>query len=252
MTTIADAPPPVPEDRRPSTVPEDHRPSSAPGGIPAVAPAAGAGRSGRLRERARRATRPLQRVAWAAVLVGAATTAFAPWGSTTWYDGWIGAAAAAALAALAAPARLLLRRGPRPGAALLALFNGTLLALMLCVFAGCFAFALSDWSHERDRDHAATLRVTATVTGCRSTGDSSTECTYHWSAGEHEYSTREGADHRWPDGHRVSVRIDPAHPQRAAVVSGVYWALWIAIAVGGLGTPCVLCVWWLLEAPTDD
>ncbi|MFF3109128.1 DUF3592 domain-containing protein [Kitasatospora sp. NPDC057904] len=195
--------------------------------------------------------RLLQRAAWAAVLAGAVTTACTPWGSTPWYAGWRGAAGAAAVAALAGPVSVALGESPRSGSVAGALFRSALLALMLCVFAGGFAFSLSGWFHQHDRDVHATLRVSATVTGCHDSGDTSTECTYHWTADGHEYRADEGADEQWPDGHRVGVRIDPVHPQRAPVTGGGYWPLWIMVAVGGLGTPFILCAWCLLEEPTE-
>lgn len=202
--------------------------------------------SGGLRRRARAATRLLQRAAWATTLVGAVTTACTPWGSTPWYTGWIGAAGAAALAALASPVRPALGESPRSGS-VAALFHGAMLALMLCTFAGCFAFSLSGWFHEHDRDLHATLRVSATVTGCHNSGDTSTECTFLWTADGHEYRAAEGTDVQWPDGHRVDVRIDPVHPQRDPVTDGGYWPLWIAVVVGGIGTPFSLWAWWVLE-----
>ncbi|MFJ3216409.1 DUF3592 domain-containing protein [Kitasatospora sp. NPDC086801] len=238
MTSIADERPPTPEDRRPST-PEDRPPSTAPT------------RAGSLRRRARAATRLLQRTAWAAVLVGAVTTACTSWGSAPWYAGWVGAAGAAALAALASPVRLALGESPRSGS-VAALFHGAMLALMLCVLAGCFAFSLSGWFHAHDRDLHATLRVSATVTGCHSSGDTSTECTYLWAADGHEYRAEEGSDDQWPDGHRVDVRVDPVHPQRAPVTAGGYWPLWFGVVLGGLGTPFSLCVWWVLEESAND
>ncbi|WP_280694244.1 DUF3592 domain-containing protein [Kitasatospora sp. GAS204B] len=228
MTTIEDQRPPTPEDQRPRAAPTGTAP-----------------RARRWRERAGRAMRTFQRLACAAVLVGAAVTAFAPWGSDPWFAGWVGASIAAGLAALAAPVRVVLSQGRQLGAAAGALFNTALSTVLLCLFAGLFAFALSGLFHEQDRDRHATLRVPATVTDCQSDSDSSTACTYHWLVDGRAYSTRDGAADQWPDGHQVSVRIDPAHPARAGVLGGDYWGLWIGIVLGALGTPIALGVWWV-------
>ncbi|MFF7638045.1 DUF3592 domain-containing protein [Kitasatospora sp. NPDC008050] len=233
MTTIEDERPPTPEDRR----------------LPAAL-ADGAHPPRRTRGWARGTVRTLQGLAGAAVLVGALVTAFARWGSDTWYAGWVGAGIAAALMALAAPVRLLLAGSP--GGVISRLSGNAMLALLLAVFAGLFAFGVSGWCHEHDRDQHATLRVSATVTDCRSGPDSGIDCAYHWSVAGRAYSSRAGASDLWPDGHRVSVRIDPVHPERSVVTGGGYWAWWFAVGIGALGTPLALGAWWLMEVSTDD
>ncbi|MCX4746179.1 hypothetical protein OG455_11700 [Kitasatospora sp. NBC_01287] len=247
MTTIEDEAPPVPEDRRPPATPAAPVPARAAPPAALTAPPAAPARSGRPRERAGAAVRTFQRLAWAAVLVGAVVTAFAPWGSRAWYAGWIGAGSAVLLATVAAPLRRLLTGGRRA-----APLHDVMPALLLAVFAGCFAFALSGWFHEHDRDAHATSRVSATVTDCRGEADSAGLCTYHWLVDGRGYSAQEGAADQWPDGHRVSVRIDPVHPERAPMTDGGYWPLWIAVVVGALGTPLALSLWWFLTASTED
>lgn len=241
------------EDERPAT-PEDRRPTGTAAGALADQPHQSdqPHPADRARRWTRGAVRTLQRLAGAAVLAGTLLTAFTPWGSETWYAGWVGAGFAAAVMAVTAAVRPFLREGGGSGRIAGPLLTHALMALLLAVFCGLFAFGLSGWLHEHDRDRRATLRVPATVTDCTSGPDSGFDCRYHWSVDGRDYSTREGASDQWPDGHRVNVRIDPVHPQRSPVTDGAYGMLWIAVVMGAVGGPLACVLWWVVEGAMDD
>jgi len=196
---------------------------------------------------ARDAARLLVHAATGVVLVSMVLVAAGGWGSDRWRLGCAAAVAAAAAGLVAGVVRTALGVGGRGGPGRGALAGSALLALMAGVTAAAFGFGLSAWRHEHDLDLHATLRVRATLTDCRTNDDSGALCVFHWFADGTEHSARDSAAGDWPDGHQVTVRIDPAHPDGPPVTGRGYWVLWIAVLVGALGTPLVLVARWALE-----
>ncbi|MEU6172278.1 DUF3592 domain-containing protein [Streptantibioticus parmotrematis] len=176
------------------------------------------------------------------VLAGTALAAWTRWGTAPWRDGWVLAVGAAAAGIVCGVLRLAL--GGRDGDARPRTMAA---AVLVWVFAACFAFSMSAWFHELGLDRRATARVSATVTGCRDRYDAGTQCDYHWWLDGREHASRDTASRPWPDGHRVTVRVDPARPDDPAVVGRGYWALWIGAAVGAMGTPFALILLWIAE-----
>ncbi|MEY9873471.1 hypothetical protein ABH931_002953 [Streptacidiphilus sp. MAP12-33] len=199
--------------------------------------------------------RAVQRLATPVVLAGLAAAAFAGWGSTVAHAGWTAAADAGTAGAGAGLLRVVLgARPPGPGGP--GQRGGMLASLLsrvlLWSLAGVFAFSLSYFFQAHALDRRATLTVTATVTNCEARGDAGNLCTYRWSDGGHRYSSRDAASEAWPDGHRTAVRIDPGHPGRPARITSGYWALWIGVAVGLLGTPLAGLMVWVTDENLED
>jgi hypothetical protein len=122
------------------------------------------------------------------------------------------------------------------------LFVALVLNALPWVTAAAFAAGVSGWRLEHGQDVRATLRVPATVTGCWYDGDAGPQCTYHWQVEGRVHTHRAGAPKVWPDGHRTTVRVDPANPNAQGVVGSAYRALWLPILLGALGTPLTLAM----------
>lgn len=177
------------------------------------------------------------------ILAGGCCIAAAHWNSPVWQTGWLlGGAGLVAFAATLALRATLDRRGAGFW------WAGLGVALLLTAFAAAFGAGLSDWTSTHARDHAATVRTAATVSGCVDRDDAGDVCTYHWQYAGHAYSSRDTAPAGWPDGHRTTVRINPHAPGHPALVSEGYWAAWIAVGVGAVGLLALLPAYALWEA----
>ncbi|WP_225849939.1 DUF3592 domain-containing protein [Streptomyces sp. HPF1205] len=195
----------------------------------------------------RAAARVVAHTTTTVVAAALGVAAVAGWSTPVALAGWTTAAAAGAAGVLAGTLRVVLGTDVPADRE-----RGRLLLILLTsVFTWAFmatsAICLSWFCHAHALDRHATLKVPATVSDCENRGDSN-ECTYHWLAGDRAYRSRDTADRAWPDGHRVTVPIDPAHPGRQAVVTRGYWAAWIGVAVGALGTPFGAVTVWVLES----
>lgn len=197
---------------------------------------------------ARAAARAVTHTATAVVGASLGVAAVAGWSTPVAQGGWTAAAVAGAAGVLAGMSRVVLGTGVpgdrERGQLLLMLLTSVIAWLFMATFALCLSWFL----HAHALDRHATLKVPATVSDCENRGDSGNVCTYHWPAGDRTYSSRDTADRAWPDGHRVTVRIDPAHPGRPAMVTRGYWAAWIGVAVGALGTPFGVVAVWVMES----
>ncbi|MEU9243802.1 DUF3592 domain-containing protein [Streptomyces sp. NPDC048385] len=199
----------------------------------------------------RGAARVLMRTATLVVVVALGVAATAGWGTPMAVDGWTVAAAAGAAGLIAGLLRTVLGSGAAIGRGeeSFALLISTLL---LWAFAATLAFCLSYFFHAHALDRRATLKVTATVSHCVNRGDAGNRCTYRWVAGDHAYSSQDTAARVWPDGHRVTVRIDPAHPDHPALVTRSYWASWLGVAVGAFGSLVAALMTWSAESGLDE
>ncbi|MBF9067448.1 DUF3592 domain-containing protein [Streptacidiphilus fuscans] len=198
---------------------------------------------------ARLAVRVAGGLATATVFVALAVAGFGGWGTPTSVGGWTVAAWAVGGAILAGVLRAVLGSDPYRG-------RGDHVDVLVVTFlawvcAAVLTFSLSYFFHAHALDDHATLRVSATVTDCVEDSDAGNSCTYHWVVGGHTYSSQDGAAQKWPDGHRVTVRIDPAHPERPAQVSRSYWVAWIGILIGLVGTPFAALIRWSLGTGLD-
>ena len=197
------------------------------------------------------AARVVMHTATAVVVVALGVAAAAGWRTPVALDGWTVAAAAGAVGLIAGLLRAVLGFCLPTAWGHEALFGSLISGVLLWAFAATFAFCLSYFFHAHALDRHATLKVTATVSHCVNRGDAGNLCTYRWLAGDHAYSSQDSAVRAWPDGHRVTVRIDPAHPDRPAQVTRSYWALWIGVAVGAFGTPFAALMAWSTESGLD-
>ncbi|MEY9935854.1 DUF3592 domain-containing protein [Streptacidiphilus sp. MAP5-3] len=178
------------------------------------------------------------------VIVALAVAGFAGWGTPTAVAGWTVAGWAVGGAFLAEVLRAVLGRDPYRSRGD---YVGVLaLTILLWGCAAMLAFSLSYFFHAHALDDHATRRVSATVTGCVEDADDVNWCTYHWVADGHAYSSRDGAAQKWPDGSRVTVRIDPAHPERPAQVNRSYWIAWIGVVIGLVGVSFAALMRWSL------
>jgi hypothetical protein len=197
------------------------------------------------------AARAVMHTATAVVVVALVVAASAGWGTPTARGSWTVGAAAGAIGLLAGLLRTVLGTCPPKAQRHGDLFGTLLSAVLVWVFAATFALSLSYFFHAHALDRRATLKVTATVSHCVDRGDAGSLCTYQWHVDDRTYGSQETAAQAWPDGHHVTVRIDPAHPDRPAQVTRGYWALWIAVAVGALGTPFAALGAWMTEPDLD-
>lgn len=211
-------------------------------------PAPGGRRSQPHPDAVRVAARAVMHAATGVVVVASGVAATAGWGTPVALDGWTVAAVASAVGLLAGLLRTVLGSSLPTARGHGDLFASLLIAVLLWVCAATFAFSLSYFFHAHALDRRATVKVTATVSHCVNRGDAGNLCTYRWLVGDHAHSSRDSAVRVWPDGHRVTVRVDPAHPDRPAQVTGSYWALWIGVAIGALGTPFAALMAWKTEA----
>jgi hypothetical protein len=192
----------------------------------------------------RLAVRTAGGLATTTLMVALAVAGFAGWGTPTAAAGWTVAAWAAGAALLFGLLRAVLGAHSQ-------YLDVLALSILVWVCAAVLTFSLSYFLYAHALDDHATLRVSASVTDCVDQGDAGNECSYHWTVDGHAYSSRDSATRRWPDGHRVTVRIDPAHPSRPALVSRAYWAAWIGIVIGLVGMPFAALMWWSLGAGLD-
>ncbi|WP_181805472.1 DUF3592 domain-containing protein [Streptomyces shenzhenensis] len=199
----------------------------------------------------RGAARVVMRTATLVVVVALGVAATAGWGTPLALGGWTVAAVTGAVGLIAGLLRTLIGDELAPGQGG-DLFAALISALLLWSFAATLAFCLSNFFHAHALDRRATLKVTATVSHCVNRGDGGSQCTYRWVAGDHTYSSQDNAERVWPDGHRVTVRIDPAHPDRPAQVTRNYWALWVGVAVGALGSLVAALMTWRAESDLDE
>ncbi|TQF01293.1 hypothetical protein E6W39_02390 [Kitasatospora acidiphila] len=200
-------------------------------------------------EAVRVAARAAMHTGTGVVVVALAVAAFAGRGTPVAHGAWTTAAGAGAVGVLAGLLRTALG-SCRPARRHGDLFGSLLCAVLIWVFAATFAFSWSYFWYARALDRHATLKVTATLSHCVDGGDGNL-CTYHWLVDGRAYSSRDAAAQAWPDGHRVTVRIDPAHPGHPAQVTRGYWALWIGVAVGAVGTPAAALAGWANEPDLD-
>lgn len=199
----------------------------------------------------RAAARLVMHTATAVVVVALGVAATAGWRTPVALGGWTVAAAAGAVGLLTGVLRALLGSDPPADRGHGRLFVVLLVSILVWTFMATFAFCLSYFFHAHALDRHASVKVRATVSHCVNRGDAGSVCTYRWLADHHTYSSRDTADRVWPDGHRVTVRIDPAHPDRPAQVTRAYWAAWIGVAVGALGTPFGVVSLWAVEPGVD-
>lgn len=161
------------------------------------------------------------------------------------------ALAAAGLSALAGVARIILgpeHRDESRGK----LAEYLMFSAVVWILAGLFAYSTGKMIYEHGLDDRATETVTATVTGCQPDGDDTPRCLYHWTAGGHAHNQYDEAEHLWPDGHQLAIRIDPAHPDDPAMVNPDYWAWGVGIAIGVLGVLGGVVTLVVLETEDED
>lgn len=176
------------------------------------------------------------------VVLSSTVAGFSRWDSVTWSYAWDGVWAGACIGVLGGIVRIVVGPawtewnsvGPRDRSDLA---FSMWASVATWAVAAIFAWSMSSTLHDMALSAAATKQVTATVTACdKGDGDDSPQCTYHWTVDGHAYVQTALAEQAWPDGHAVTVWIDPKNPSGPVidVHGGTPWALVGAAIFGGV------------------